>query len=389
MGASSVPWTMGTFLLGPIVLPIYLALRPLKHGEVREGGKAWNILKNFAILWTVVMLIASIVGIMSMAENATGLGSEAATVGAGIGMLLGLGILAAAWFFPTMGAALLGFLLKKNTIVENGPTGPLVGHSSGANAGGGWAALMGVAALGLVAVSLQNIATKRHNPPTPGPEGQITSTASSSVNGEWTVSASTNQIDNTPEVVLQKSGSDDSSLTIRCAERKTEVYVDTGGVVDSGSVRIRLDQSAPMSQEWSRSTDYKALFAPDAIAFSRKLRQAKTFLFEFTPFQERPRDISFDLSGLDSRLQRISDSCNWAEADRLRASAEAADAALRERIAQHVYQCNSSGAFAGQWCWSDPDSDLFDGENPAETREAAIEDAFRTAKMGLAFKSRK
>jgi len=46
MGSSAVLWTIGTLILGPITLPIYLALRPLKQGEVREGGTAWNVLKK-------------------------------------------------------------------------------------------------------------------------------------------------------------------------------------------------------------------------------------------------------------------------------------------------------------------------------------------------------
>lgn len=32
-------WTIGTLLLGPIVLCVYFAKRPLKAGEVREGGR--------------------------------------------------------------------------------------------------------------------------------------------------------------------------------------------------------------------------------------------------------------------------------------------------------------------------------------------------------------
>lgn len=65
-------------------------------------------------------------------------------------MALGMGLLAALWFFPTMGAALLGFLMKKNSIIENGPTGPLVGQNSAANAVGGWAGLSGVAVVAMV-----------------------------------------------------------------------------------------------------------------------------------------------------------------------------------------------------------------------------------------------
>ena len=68
------------------------------------------------------MVIATIAGLTSMAGTATGLTSDAAKVGAGLGMLVGMGVLAAVWFFPTMGAALLAFLLKKNTVIETGPT---------------------------------------------------------------------------------------------------------------------------------------------------------------------------------------------------------------------------------------------------------------------------
>jgi hypothetical protein len=149
MAASTIVWTLGTAILGPLILPIYLASRPLKQGEVREGGRAWNVLKNFAILWTIAMAIAGFAGLMAMARDATSLTSDAATVGAGIGMLFGMGLLAAIWVFPTMGAALLAFLLKKNSIVETGPTGPLVGTNATASAAGGWLGLVGVAVIGL------------------------------------------------------------------------------------------------------------------------------------------------------------------------------------------------------------------------------------------------
>src|SRR5215216_1015501 len=77
--AKTILWAIGTFLLGVIVVPIYLAKRPLKVNEVREGGLAWNLLKNFALTWTILMV----------------------------------------------GAIVLGFFLKNSAIVERGPTGPL------------------------------------------------------------------------------------------------------------------------------------------------------------------------------------------------------------------------------------------------------------------------
>lgn len=224
--------------------------------------------------------------------------------------------------------------------------------------------------------------------PTSGSEHGTQPDQTSTADNEWLLNESTNKMDNTPEVALQKSGSDGSSLTIRCTEHKTEAYVNTKTVVDGGAVRVRFDQSAPERQGWERSTDYRALFAPDAMTFARTLAQARTFLFEFTPFQQRERAVSFDVSGLDAKLTKISDACDWDAVDKSRAEAKIADAALRERISHYVHQCDSSGAFAGDWCWSDPDDVLYSTENPAPTKEAALEEAVRIAREGLAFKSK-
>lgn len=113
-------WGLGTFLLGPIILPIYLARRPLKPGEIREGGRGWNILKNFALFWTILMFVAGIVGLVGASETVATADSEAEQAGAAIGTILGLGLLGATWFFPMVGALVLGLFLKNSSIVERG-----------------------------------------------------------------------------------------------------------------------------------------------------------------------------------------------------------------------------------------------------------------------------
>ena len=109
IGRSTVFWFLGTLLFGPIILPIYLALRPLKLREVREGGQAWNILKNFALLWTVVMLIVTVATLLNVADVTKGLNSDAERAGAGLGTLIGFAVLGAVWFFPTVGSGCIGF----------------------------------------------------------------------------------------------------------------------------------------------------------------------------------------------------------------------------------------------------------------------------------------
>ncbi len=124
LGAAKVIlWAIGTLLLGVIVVPIYLAKRPLKANQVREGGLAWNLLKNFALTWTVLMIAISISALGAAAS--TNPGSDAEAAGAAIGVGLVFIILAVVWFFPMVGAIVLGFFLKNSAIVERGPTGPL------------------------------------------------------------------------------------------------------------------------------------------------------------------------------------------------------------------------------------------------------------------------
>lgn len=120
-GTAAFLWAIGTFLFGPIVLPIYLAKRPLKNGELREGGTAWNVLKNFAILWSACMAIVLIRSLMAVEKLMPSLTSAAQRAGWAIGTMEGLGLIAALWFVPTAGAVVLGLSMKDTSIIEKRP----------------------------------------------------------------------------------------------------------------------------------------------------------------------------------------------------------------------------------------------------------------------------
>ena len=118
-------WAIPSFILGPIFLPIYLAKRNLKKGEVREGGTGWNILKNFALLWTITMFIAGVSGLAGAGSVIDQSQTAAEEAGAIIGTGLGMGLLFGVWFIPMLIAIIIGFFLKKSSVVEEGPTGKL------------------------------------------------------------------------------------------------------------------------------------------------------------------------------------------------------------------------------------------------------------------------
>jgi hypothetical protein len=314
IGPSLAAWVVGTLLLGPIVLPVYLAKRPLKKGEVLEGGTAWNVLKNFAILWTVLMTMAGFGAMMKIGQTASSLDSDAARAGAGLGILFGMGFLAVIWFLPTCGAAVLGFLLKKNSIVETGPTGALVGQDSPAGLANGWVGLLGTAIVALVIlVVMARTAAKSVSP----------ETAASSQH-TWTLNEKVNAMDKTKETLLSLQsqsevegyiGSHAAFLIIKCEKGKTKAYVSVGTQIqheyesESYAVRLKFDDAVPVKQHWNESTDGTALFSPLPGEFVKQLEDSKVFLFEFTPFQKTPTTVMFNVVGLSEKLTPISEAC--------------------------------------------------------------------------------
>jgi hypothetical protein len=123
-------WAIGTVLVMIFVVPFYFARRSLKPGEVREGGTGWNVMKSFAMIWTVVMLCVGVSGMMAASEVTLTAQSGAEQAGAAIGTALGMGMIMAPWFFVVTGALVIGLFLKKSSIVEKGPTGSLVKYAS-------------------------------------------------------------------------------------------------------------------------------------------------------------------------------------------------------------------------------------------------------------------
>ena len=112
-------WVSGLFL-GVAILPFYMVERPLRGGETREGGTAWNVLKYTVLAWTIAMTIGAahyffgferwrlekIITVDPVADVA-------------VSSVLG-GML----FLSIMCLLAIGLFLKED-VVEEGPTGPL------------------------------------------------------------------------------------------------------------------------------------------------------------------------------------------------------------------------------------------------------------------------
>ena len=322
---ASVLWFIGTVLLGPLVLPLYLAWRPLKQGETREGGTSWNVLKNFAVLWTALMCVAAFQILVQLSKHASESDTATARMGAGLGVIVGLSFLTFVWLVPTLGAAVLGFLLKKNTVVENGPTGALVGTDGVAAALSGFQGLLGTAIVAIV-INLGWLGAESRIGSAKGWSGSgLEHKSENTALRAWALSESTNAIDGTRDLTLRLDSEDEIDgllskrrpyIALQCKGGIPQVVINIGRPIQhqSGSsyyygVRLRIDGAPPSRQRWLGSTDHVALFSPAPVGLLRQLTKAQTLLFEYTPFQESERTIKFKVAGLGEKVKPVAAVC--------------------------------------------------------------------------------
>ena len=115
-------WPIFIVLIGIFALPVYLAKRNLKEGEMREGGVAWNTIKYFAMIWTIFMLIVAIVAIYIVLPTHT---MSMGPIQSLITTILGISMYGFIWLGVMISAFIIGLFLKKNSDIEKGPTGAL------------------------------------------------------------------------------------------------------------------------------------------------------------------------------------------------------------------------------------------------------------------------
>lgn len=120
-----VPWCALTIPLAAIAVPAYSAVRPLRKGEFRSGGVAWNALKSFVIVWTATIVAIALGRIVSRLFFDAG-AAEMYDAEPAAAQSLGLGMLYLAWLLPAVGALILGFVLKNPSTIEQGPA-PSIG----------------------------------------------------------------------------------------------------------------------------------------------------------------------------------------------------------------------------------------------------------------------
>jgi hypothetical protein len=106
-------------------------------------------------------------------------------------------------------------------------------------------------------------------------------------------------------------------LVVRCLSRNTEVFVVTSSAAsfekNSGrhTVHVGFDGSGETREEWEDSVDSQQLFSPDGVGLARRIAEARTMTFRFTPFNASPVTAEFNVGGFDEHVQAVAKTCRW------------------------------------------------------------------------------
>ena len=145
--------------------------------------------------------------------------------------------------------------------------------------------------------------------------------------GSWRVSEDINPLDDSKTVVASLSAIEGASrfdgpytFIARCDSNTTEVYViwhdylgdDSRNLYEDWKyVEVRIGEAQAERQRWGVSTDKQATFAPDSISLLRSLITVDRLVLQTTPYNEAPQTAIFDLTGVETAVGRVAETCNW------------------------------------------------------------------------------
>jgi hypothetical protein len=106
-------------------------------------------------------------------------------------------------------------------------------------------------------------------------------------------------------------------LIVRCMNKTTEAFVFTDSAAkmelqdEDHTVRFAFDDEPLSTERWPDSQEHDALFARDGAAFARRLLQAHTLQFGFTPHNAEPVVAKFSVTGLTPLMEHATKPCGW------------------------------------------------------------------------------
>lgn len=149
-----------------------------------------------------------------------------------------------------------------------------------------------------------------------GPQAQKVNVSG---NGKWAVDVETNPIDDSKTVALVLKADEGNSrwgrpivMIARCQSNTTDLFIAWNDYLGrEADVLSRVGDTKAQTRRWSMSTDSKAIFHPQPIAFLKSMMEANTLVAQVTPYNESPVTAIFDTTGLADAIKPLRETCNW------------------------------------------------------------------------------
>jgi len=141
----------------------------------------------------------------------------------------------------------------------------------------------------------------------------------------WSLSEDTSLMEDTKDVYLQTDSSSyldkydrntRTTLMVRCRENTTSVIFlfDEYLGLDETKVQYRIDKQSPITKSMRISTNNTSAGLWNgnaAIPFAKALFDKTQLAVRVTPYGENPREMTFNISNLESEIQPLRDACGW------------------------------------------------------------------------------
>ncbi|MFN0009797.1 MAG: hypothetical protein ACKVXR_18030 [Planctomycetota bacterium] len=143
--------------------------------------------------------------------------------------------------------------------------------------------------------------------------------------GRWAVKTSVNPLDDSQTVLASLEADTESTirlkggllpqLVVRCKRGELEIYTITGTMAEKegkegkSTVTLRFDKQAAFDVRMDQSAEGDALFWPDAAESAKRMLGAERLLVVFTPANEKPALMQFDLRGFAVVHEQLLEAC--------------------------------------------------------------------------------
>jgi hypothetical protein len=124
------------------------------------------------------------------------------------------------------------------------------------------------------------------------------------------------KLDSVEPVVSRAGIKRNPTFNVRCAAKKTDVYLDWKAPMGAYRVSVKdmniiykIDSNRLTNQPWSISQDNHAAFSPDPIGFVKQLVDHEKLVLIVTPYADRSATLVFPLKGMSSALQILVKHC--------------------------------------------------------------------------------